>query len=142
MSYSFSVQDEAGGNEVDFSDYGVIVEDYELPLEGEPDTYTVNIPGMAGGYTYVNEVKPSMLTLSVIVTAATNTALHGYIDSIIAALVTTNKYQIYVDGVDRYWIGRRVSGIQAGLFGGGVTSCRFDIVFSCEDPTAYDVGGT
>jgi hypothetical protein len=139
MAYSFSIQPEEGGTEVDFADYGLMVEDYELPFEGEPDSYTVNVPGMVGGYTYVNEAKPAMLTLNVVVTASSHANLISYLDSIISNLVTTNKYQIYVDGVGKYWIGRRVSGIQAGLFGAGVKSARFDIVFSCEDPTSYDV---
>jgi hypothetical protein len=140
MGYSFSIQDETGGNEVDFEDYGVLVEDYELPFAGEPDSYTVNIPGMVGGYTYVNEARPAMLSLSVVVTGADHATFISYLDSIISSIEIPTKYQIHVDGIGLYWIGRRISGIQCGLFGAGVTTARFDIVFSCEDPTSYPEG--
>ena len=143
MSYSFSIQDEGGGGTVTMSSYGVIIEDYELPIEGEPDSYTVNVPGMTGGYTYVNEVKPATLTIQCQLTAADNDTLIGYAESIAAALVTTNKYQIHIDGIYRYWIGRRISGILSPeMFGTGVTSARFPLLFSCEDPTSYPSGGT
>jgi len=143
MAYSFSVEAEGGGSSVDMATYGLTVMGQELPLEGEPYTETVNLPARVGGYTYINEAKPAMLTLDVIVTASTNANLHTALDAIIAALPPLTTLQIHVDGVGKYWLGRRVSGIQAGLFCAGLNTTQFSIAFACDDPTAYDSpGGT
>ena len=118
--------------------YGLTVMDHDLPLDPTPKTDTVNIPSMVGGYTYTNVALPAELTLDVLVTAVDNATLHDNIDAIVTALPPLDKLQIHVDGISKYWIGKRISGIQTGLFGGGLTTAEFQIVFSCEDPTAQD----
>lgn len=141
MAFSFSVQDEGGGNEVDFNDYDLVVEDYELPFDSEPDTHTVNIPGMVGGYTYINVAKPANLVLQVNVTGTDHADFLSNIDAIITALDPLTAREIYVDGIGKYWIGKRISGINTALFGVGCTAASFAITFICDDPTPYDAAG-
>ena len=140
MSYSFSVQAKTGGSEVDFADYGLTVLDFSLPWEGEPFTETVNLPGRAGGYTYTNEAKPATLTLDVIVSHATSATLQANILTIAEKLPPLDTLQIHVDGVGYYWLGKRISGIGAGLFAAGLTAVEFQIVFAVDDPTPEAAG--
>ena len=138
MAFSFAVTDSDGNGAVDMADFGLIVQDHELPLEPEPLTEVVNIPSKVGGWDYVNFAQPATLTLDVIVSADNNADLHANLESIADALPPLETLRVYVDGVARYWLGRRASAIQTGLYTAGLRTASFSITFNCIDPTAYD----
>lgn len=141
--HSFSISALGGGAKTDMADYGITIIGGNWPFIPEPHTETVNVPGMVGGYTYVNEAKPGEWTMRVICDAdeADLETLYQALDSFATATAPTSQYRIYLDGVDdRYWVGRRVSGVSGLPI--GQRALEFDIVWQLDDPTPTIEAGT
>lgn len=136
--HSFAVEAEEGGDRVEFHAQGLTVVNFDLPLDPEPLTETVNVPAKIGGWTYTNNAEPSQLSLSVIVEGEDNADMRTKVQAIADALDPLVYYQIHVDGEAHYWIGKRISGINSGRYRGTMRAVTFEIVFVCDDPTAYD----
>jgi hypothetical protein len=83
-----------------------------------------------------------MLTLDCIITADNNDDLMDAFEDIETALPFSEELDIYIDGVNRYWTGRRISGISASIFCAGLNTAEIMIAFACDDPTAKEIEGT
>ena len=144
MSNSFSVQDTGGGALTDMADYGLTVVGGQWPFVPTPQTDTVNVPSMSGGYTYTNEATPNQFTLTCALDAreegGTLNDLYQLMDTIFDALPSDQYLRIYLDGLtDRYWTGVRVSGV-SGVPIAGHALIPFDIVFQLDSPEPTMVG--
>jgi len=140
---SFSVadyDDDAGTTREYMADYGLTVIGGDWPFVPPPETDSVNVPTMDGGYTYVGELLPDTFVLQCALTVTdaspTLSDLYQLFDEVFALMPTDEKKRIYLDGLnDRYWIGLRVSGVR-GIPVGNQALIPFDIVFQHDSPEA------
>lgn len=142
MSYSFTVKDTDGGNEIDMATYGVVVIGGQWPLIPDPQSQTINLAAKDGGYTYNGAALPG--TFSLLCTVDTNqvdlTNLFSVFDQIAAALPTDQYKQIHIDGVtDRYWVGVRVAGVMGDPVGNRAV-VNIQLVFRLDDPNPTMIG--
>lgn len=131
---TFSVQATTGGAKTSMEAYGICFQrGNEWAFVPEPLTETLNIPGMAGGYVYYNEVVPTEKVLSLVCKKDSVDNLLTALDSFAAALPVGANKRIWIDGItNRYWVGRRISGIK----GEPVAQCalEFEVTLMLDDP--------
>ena len=142
-SHSFSIQQSGGGELIDMADLGISLIGGRWPFIPEPVAHTINMPAMEGGYTYIDEAGPSSWTMRVILDCeeADMETLFQALDAFEEATEPTQLYKIYLDGVDdRYWLGRRISGVSGEPV--GQRAIEFDIVWMLDSPRPTMIEGT
>ena len=143
---SFSVENLDTLVVTDMSDYGIyVLPGGNWPIIPEPLTETVNVPGMDGGYTYVNDAKPGMAVLKCILVCEDDgdngDSLYDELVAAFAIMPTDQRVNIYLDFAPNwYWVGVRISGVSS--IPAGTTCIEFDLVFALDDPTPTRVGGS
>jgi len=133
---SFSTEDEDGGSgsRVDWAQHGICLQaGNDWPFVPGPSVEALNIPGMPGGYPYVNYCGPEQLTLACVVEGATMTDMLDALDELADETPATELKRWYIDGItDRYWLGRRMSGIRGEPI--ARKALQFNLVIFLDDP--------
>lgn len=116
---------------VDFSTYGLVVKDRDIPMSHTVDSVQLHYRQSATD----SRIGPKTITLNVVVTAASVTTLKTNMDTIKRLLNTQVDTNLILDSLDdRYWVSRfdDIRGSYKGIKWEG----RLD--FICLDPYAYD----
>ncbi|MCJ7829307.1 MAG: phage tail family protein [Dehalococcoidia bacterium] len=114
----------------DFSAYGLVVKDRDIPMTHEVDSLQLHYKAFATD----SKIPPKTISLSVAVTAADVTTLKTNLDTIKRLLNTQVDENLILDSLsDRYWIARfqRLAGKFKGVMFEG------NVDFLCLDPYAY-----
>lgn len=118
-------------NNVDLSNYGVVVTMLELPVTQDSD-YT-QLPDKA--YAWRSSLEPKSINVSIFVLAPDSATLKSYLDGIKLALNERESKQLKFDMYDdRYWLARFGS-MQGQHI--GQTAWQGELEFTCHDPVAY-----
>lgn len=114
----------------DFSTYGLIVKDRDIPMTHEVDSLQLHYKSFATD----SKIPPKRISLSVAVIAADITTLKTNLDTIKRLLNTQVDENLILDSLsDRYWLARFIG--LTGKFKGVMFEGNVD--FLCLDPYAY-----
>ena len=134
MAHSFSF------NGTDMGAYGITVIGGNWPFASVGLHEALNIPGMAGGYSYTNEAITQQFTMDVIATADDADDLISNLQSFATATPVTANGTITLDGISNYhWVGRRISPIECAPL--GMNTVEFTITWHLDTPGPI-AGGT